>query len=304
MLRSLLIRQSFFWVDITLAVAFVVTVGAVVYGLLSPPKVDAMSVAAEPVDADAFQLAKVEDRSAYGSIISSGLFDDAGNFDADAEPPPPPPEPIVENVEQTKLSLRLIGTTVVPGFSSAIIEEKDKRNTAATYLPDEAIMDNVTLLEIDKRSVLILNERGGEKKRERLSMDDEDNRPQVAQAPQRQEPEPDRPTGGIQRITLNRQELMNEIMTSYSDIVTKVRPELARDENGDVLGVTANNISQIPLARKLGLNNGDILQTVNNEKIDSEGKIYEMIQKYQNASSLRIGVMSNGAPKVITYRLN
>jgi len=302
MLRSLLIRQSFFWVDITLAAAFVVTVAAVVYGLLTPPKVEAM-VDPGPVDADAFQLAKVDERSTYGSIISSGLFDDAGNFDA-TEPPPPPPKPIEPEVEETKLNLRLIGTTVVPGFSSAIIEEKDKRNTAATYVTDDPIMDNVTLLEIDKRSVLILNELNGKRKRERLSMDDEENRPQVAQAPQRAEPEPVREAGGIQRITLNRQDLMNEIMTSYSDIVTKVRPELARDDNGDVLGVTANNINQIPLARKLGLKNGDILQTVNNEKIDSEGKIYEMIQKYQNASSLRIGVVSNGAPKVITYRLN
>jgi type II secretory pathway component PulC len=83
-----------------------------------------------------------------------------------------------------------------------------------------------------------------------------------------------------------------------------VKPELARDESGNVIGVTADNIGQVPMARKLGLGDGDILQTVNNEQIDSEQKIYEVIQKFQNANSIRIGVMSGGKPKVITYRLN
>jgi len=206
-------------------------------------------------------------------------------------------------VVDTELNLRLVGTTVTPGMSSAILEVKDQNHTAATYFLEDTVMDGVTLVEIGKREVFILNERGAESRRERVSMDDPANAPPVvaAAAPA---PEPERPTGGIQRITLNREELASEIMSSYSDIVTKVRPELARDDNGEVLGVTAANISSVALARKLGLADGDILQTVNNEKIDSEGKIYEMIQKYQNASSLRLGVISNGQPKVITYRIN
>lgn len=301
MLRSLLIRQSFIWVDTALAAAFVCTAGVLVYGLLTPPPVKA-EITPEPIDTAGFQVASVQTREAYDKLIGSGLFGDSGRKVA---PPPPPPEPIVEDlpVVDTELNLRLVGTTVTPGMSSAILEVKDQNHTAATYFLDDTVMDGVTLVEIGKREVFILNERGAESRRERVSMDDPANAPPVvaAAAPA---PEPERPTGGIQRITLNREELASEIMSSYSDIVTKVRPELARDDNGEVLGVTAANISSVALARKLGLADGDILQTVNNEKIDSEGKIYEMIQKYQNASSLRLGVISNGQPKVITYRIN
>ncbi|MBI1320896.1 MAG: hypothetical protein GC168_18375 [Candidatus Hydrogenedens sp.] len=300
MLRSLLIRQIFFWVDIALAVAFVCTAGVVVYGLLTPLPVQA-EISPGPIDIASFQLARVESRDAYNDL---GLFGEIGRFDPETAPPPPPPPPVDTTVEETSLNLRLIGTTVVPGMSSAIIEMSDRNQTASTYVLDEDVMDGVKLVEIGKREVYILNSRGGEPKREKLSMDDQEdlpNAPQMAQAPQ---PEPEHATGGIQRITLNRNDLAQEIMSSYSDIVTKVRPELARDNNGDVLGVTAANISTVPLARKLGLNDGDILQTVNNEKIDSEGKIYEMIQKYQNASSIRLGIVSNGQPKVITYRIN
>jgi len=302
MLRSLLIRQSFIWVDTVLAAAFVCTAGVLVYGLLTPLPVKA-EITPDPIDTAAFQVASVQPRSAYDKLVGSGLFGDFGRFDPAAEPPPPVEAPVATEVVDTELNLRLVGTTVTPGMSSAILEVKDQNHTAATYFLDDTVMDGVTLVEIGKREVFILNERGAESRRERVSMDDPANAPPVVAAAV-PAPEPERPTGGTQRITLNREELASEIMSSYSDIVTKVRPELARDDNGEVLGVTAANISSVALARKLGLADGDILQTVNNEKIDSEGKIYEMIQKYQNASSLRLGVISNGQPKVISYRIN
>jgi type II secretory pathway component PulC len=106
-----------------------------------------------------------------------------------------------------------------------------------------------------------------------------------------------------ERITLNRDEMIQDIYASYTDLITKVRPEMYRDANGNVIGVTADNISQVPIAAKLGIADGDVLQTVNNEQIDSEQKIMEMVQKYRNAGSFRIGILRNGKPKVITYRL-
>jgi general secretion pathway protein C len=209
-------------------------------------------------------------------------------------------------VEETALNLHLIGTTSLAEkrFASAVIQEGDAPTGAAMYVVGEKIMEKVTLLEVGDREVYILNETNGEGKRERLSMDDKQEGAIVNAAAPAPEPAAEAPAGGVQRITLNRDELMTDIMTNYTDIATKLKPELARDEAGNVIGVTANNISQVPMARKLGLGDGDVLQTVNNEQIDSEQKIYEMIQKYQNAASIRIGVMSGGKPKVITYRLN
>ena len=80
--------------------------------------------------------------------------------------------------------------------------------------------------------------------------------------------------------------------------------EISRDESGNVLGITAPDISKQPLAQKLGFKDNDILQTVNNERIDSEEKIMEIFQKYQNANSFRIGIIRDGQPRVLNYRLD
>jgi len=304
MLRSILIRQTFVWVDLTLAVLFIGTAGMVIYTLLQPATVDLNTKLAnlDVESAAALALPTIDTRAAYDEIIKSGLFGDAAKKEAPVVVPEVEETPVVE----TKLNLHLIGTTSLDEklFASAIIQEGDQPTGAAMYVVGEKIMDKVTLLEVGDREVYILNETSGTGKRERLSMDDKEAGALVNAAAPAPAPEPEAPSGGVQRITLNRDELMTDIMTNYTDIATKLKPELARDESGNVIGVTANNISQVPMARKLGLGDGDVLQTVNNEQIDSEQKIYEMIQKYQNAASIRIGVMSGGKPKVITYRLN
>ncbi len=304
MLRSILIRQTFVWVDLTLAVLFIGTAGMVIYTLLQPATVDLNTKLAnlDVESAAALALPTIDTRAAYDELIKSGLFGDAAKKEAPVVVPEVEETPVVE----TKLNLHLIGTTSLDEklFASAIIQEGDQPTGAAMYVVGEKIMDKVTLLEVGDREVYILNETSGTGKRERLSMDDKEAGALVNAAAPAPAPEPEAPSGGVQRITLNRDELMTDIMTNYTDIATKLKPELARDESGNVIGVTANNISQVPMARKLGLGDGDVLQTVNNEQIDSEQKIYEMIQKYQNAASIRIGVMSGGKPKVITYRLN
>jgi general secretion pathway protein C len=309
MLRSILIRQTFVWVDLTLALLVAGTAGLVIYSLLRPATVQVKdplaSMGLEP--ALPSPVARVEGRDAYAALVESGLFGEAGRFDPDAAPPPPPPPPPQDPVvEETQLNLRLIGTTDTADerFATAIIQEGEQSGSAGVYAVGEKILDNVFLKEVQHRKVIIENSTSGAPRLETLSMDEDKvaQAPASDPAPQPAGPEP--PAGGVQRITLNRDELMQDIYANYAEIATKVRPELARDESGNVIGVTANNISAVPLARKLGLGDGDILQTVNKESIDSEQKIYEMIQKYQNASSIRIGVMSGGKPKVITYRLN
>lgn len=96
--------------------------------------------------------------------------------------------------------------------------------------------------------------------------------------------------------------MIQEIAEEHAALATSIKPGLRPRTNGNVLGITAAGIGEFPLAQRLGVQEDDILQTVNNEKLDSGDKIMEMMQKYQNASSLRIGILRDGKPKVITYR--
>lgn len=302
MVRGLLIRQVFVLVDLALVALIVFACGMVAIRFLKPiPKVQALAttdLASKQGTPDRFNIP--DPYREYGSIPTSGLFGDAGRYDPDAEPPPVevptgPPEP-----EETQLGLILLGTTALEDFASAIIENpsappEQLRKTKSYEVTDE-IMAGVKLTEVFPRHVILDNNGNVE----RLSMDDEEMKEQIASRPS---PQPELgETGGGDRVTLDRQAFIQELYTNYADLVTRVKPEMARDANGNVIGVTASNISQVPLAGKLGLNDGDVLQTVNNERIDSEQKIMEMVQKYQNASSFRIGLMRDGKTVVKTYR--
>jgi len=206
--------------------------------------------------------------------------------------------------QETELNLKLWGTTSLSptsAYATASIEDVSKRDRQL-YAIGDMVVDQVTLVEIHQRWVILLNSRETPPQRERLSMDEEEagetkvasNLPNIG-------------SGGratvlpTERVELDKKALIQEVYANYADLVTKVKPELYKDANGKVVGVTAQDIDNIPLAKELGLQSGDVLQTVNNEQIDSQEKVMEMVQKYQNAGSFRIGIMRNGKQKIITY---
>jgi len=305
MVRGLMIRQVFVLVDLALAAGIVVTAGTVVLQLLQPPgampAVPPASATSDAVALDIFPV--VGARAAYERIVTSKIFGQAGTYDRTA-PPEEPTDEVAEDEVLTQLNLRLLGTIALSEadpLASAAIENLDQRGQIGAYVLSQQVVDQVTLVEVRKREVVLLNERKSPPEREILRMDD-DEAAQLAMV--KEAPRPTRRSySGTERVSLKRDEFIQDLYVNYADLVTKVKPEMVRDASGKVIGITAEQISQVPLAKKLGLNDGDVLQTVNNEKIDSEQKIIEMVQKYRNANSFRIGIQRNGRPKVITYNL-
>jgi len=310
MVRGLVIRRIFIWLDLCLIVLMFLTLGMIAKNMLlgapastgSGVNIDDSSLSA------ANNIAPLQERGLYDIIMSSGLFGDAGRYDPDTAPEvvETEPEVVSETEVETPLNLRLVGTLATSPtdrFASAIIEDKDQNNVTRSFGIDDAIVDNVFLKEVYARYVIILNERESPAQRQRLSMDDE--KPVDGAMAQRPAPKPSVPQEDNNPITMNvnRQELLQEVYMNYADLVGKVRPRMVRDETGQISGVTADNIGDIPIAGKLGISNGDVLQSVNNERIDSEQKIMEMVQKYQNTQSIRIGIMRNGKPRTITYNM-
>ncbi len=303
MVRALVIRQVFVLLDLALALGVMAMGGMVAYRVLVPApdlSSDLSKLAAVSEDG-ARTLATLAERPAYQDLISKKLFGPAGDFET-PKPGDAPPTPPAGEITETELNLRLLGTVALrpdDPFASAIIEDQDQRITKG-YTVGQDVTDKVKLVKVFPREVLILNARKNPAKEERLSMDEKEEgeaapSPAGPAMPVRAEP--------TEKVNLSREEFVNDLYTNYSDLVTKVKPEMYRDPSGKIAGVTAANISQVPLAGKLGLQDGDVLQTVNNEQIDSEQKIMEMVQKYRNANSFRIGILRGGQTKVITYSL-
>lgn len=307
MVRGLVIRQLFLFLDVVLIGLIVFAVGMVLMRVLNTPKVTmAANVDSAAVAADGQGLiGALENRTAYNAIQQNGLFGNAGRVKMAPEvKPAAAPVPLDEPVEETALNLKLWGTTSLSPtspFATASIEDASKRERQL-YRIGESIVDNVSLEEIHQRWVIIMNRRETPPKRERLSMDDEEEGgTQLASGGASDYQSARQTVLPSERVELNKQEFVRELYVNYADLVTKVKPELYRDASGNVAGVTAADIEEIPLAKQLGLQDNDVLQTVNNEQIDSEQKVMEMVQKYQNSNSFRIGIMRNGKQKIITY---
>ena len=313
MVRGLIIRKTFIVVDLALVALVAAVVGLVAMEMtrIIPGPDTVVPDGGNVAEPTAQPLPQVADRPAYASLKQSGLFGEAGKWDPKSAPPPAPvvvekpPEP---ELQDTTLNLRLIGTVALGEhnkFSTAFIENLDTNDRGRAYSIGDQVMDNVTLEGVLAREVFVLNKRFEPPKRERVKMDEAapESAP-VAKAPAAAKPPTPNDSQSSDRISLKRDEVVQELYKNYADLVANLKPQMAKDENGNVIGVTAPNIGQVPMAQKLGFKDNDILQTVNNEQIDSEQKILEMVQKYQTANSFRIGIMRDGKPKIITYRLD
>lgn len=319
MIRSLIIRQIFRLLDVALVIA-VVGAGALVVKLFLtelPP----LEVAepGEVPEADAASIVRgVGERSVYDGLSKSGMFGSAGKWDSKAADEATPEPEVSEDIAESTLNLKLRGTIALkPGdpFSSAFIENLDSRDGVRSFLLNQEVVEGVVVDTIYQREIILLNKLKNPPQRERLRMEEDalpdakgaapsnlasGKRPAGGAAPGGREAAPGRATGTVQHTKVNRDAIVREAMENFATL-SRITPEVKTDEAGNVLGVTAEGISQHPLAQKLGFQDGDVLQTVNNERIDSRERLMEIFQRYQNASSFRIGILRNGQPNVLVF---
>lgn len=306
MLRGIVWRQSFVLADVVLAgfaVLVAVMVGLAVVGDPST-QANVQRSAQDPL-AEEVVFATVAERSAYDSIVANGLFGPGANVSREAAPAPAlaPPPPPVET--ETKLPLRLLGTVGsgdVNALRSAAIEVSEGAAAAKTYYIGDEVLDQVSLKEVYAKEVLLDNKRTN--RIEHLRMREGSDRFEVAANRRPRRPStPTRKKGASQSITISRNEIIRDLVQNFDEIANQIEVEVYRDSSGKVKGLTASNLSSVPLAEKLGVKDGDILTSINNEAIDSVEKIYEVIEKHRNATTFRISVIRDGKPKNIYYRL-
>ena len=314
MLRGLVVRQAFVAADWILVLLVVAGAGVMFFGVVGAAWRDVNVI---PIEASALPetnggvLAQVKPRAEYDGIVGSGLFGSAAQTVTEAPAPPPAPE----KEKETELKLKLCGTSATSPrdvLASAVILNQDN-NTVRTFAVGQEVVEKVTLEEVYPRKVILFNK--GANRREVLRTEEDKasvpvtadggNKPGTApSAPASQHAASD-PAGAqaSNRINVKKTELFQEVFMNYADLATQLKPELARDASGKVTGITASNLDSLSIAKKLDLRNGDVLQTINNEMIDSEDKVRELVNKYRNSNSFRIGILRDGRPQVVTYNL-
>ena len=310
MLKGLALRQTFLVVNILLILLLgVVSYLTVIEFLAAPVGLGRDSSPRQGDRSDETTLAFDTPLEDYDLIVDNRLFGRAAFWD-------PSSQQLTtaltsersasdEFAEETKLPLRLLGTSVsgkLDPFAVAIIEVRQGApKTKAFYLGQE-ILPKVFLAEVLRKEVVLDNKGRLENlKQERTDSNTQPtptsrvvsarlgNRPAAASRPQ--------------MITLDRADITNRLEAEYARLASTIDIQVVKDDKGRVQGVTTDNIESIELANELGFKNGDVLISINNEPVDSREKGAQIVQKYRNASIFRIGILRNGQPLTINYRV-
>lgn len=86
-------------------------------------------------------------------------------------------------------------------------------------------------------------------------------------------------------------------------LMLKHQPRIAYDTAGKPVGLTATDIASVPGAGRVGLKNGDIVQSVNGIALTSEAQVLGLVTQLQGAKSLNLTVLRDGAPTQINVPL-
>lgn len=306
MLQGLVLRRAFFFIQIILGALVLVTAGILVLTVVAGERPsEGLRLAVEEPGVAKGSIASVGPRGAYDSIVTSGLFGDAARKYVEPEKPVAPPEEPLDDAD-TELPLTLHGT-VVSGpddpLATAIIEVREGPATFKTYYEGQEILTDVILTQILRKEVILEN--GRTNRSEHLRMLEGAERYKVAGGRSPSSRRSSRPSrqSAPQVVSIDRTEIRRELVDNYAEIANAIDVREYKDKDGKVKGLMATNLSSQPMAKKLGLMEGDILTSVNNEKIDSVDKVYQVIEKHRNAGTFRIGIIRDGKTKYIVYRL-
>lgn len=309
MLRGLLMRQMFLVLDVLL-VALVAAVTGVAFMKGCSPQDNTVQAFTAPEigPGEEAVFAKVGPRAQYEFIINSGLFGDAAKRTADEQPKIKEPIPTPANVDTT-LPLLLKGTVAarmpLDPLATALIEVKEGAQTVRTFYHGDEVVNSVFVKEIKDREVILDNQRTNQL--EHLRQSDDPKRFAVArnypQPSQRTSLTPPQQPAGGNMIEIDHASIVQQLSDDYETIATQVDVRLAEDEQGNVLGLTADNVEGIPTADMLGLKNSDILTSINNQPVDSVEAVVDILNKYRNAQTFRLNILRNGQRQTLTYAL-
>jgi type II secretion system protein C len=300
---NLTIRRTFWLADVALVVFITLLAAQIVVAMTAlPPQPWRRSISGGGTVEPTTVAAAMKPASHYAGMSKRRLFGGAGAGGTRAGGQNNAGQSL-DQLKQTGLSLQLWGTAVgTEGMSTALIENTANKSqkvyregdkVAQGAVLEQILAKRVVLNTGGKRELLTLAEakakpppRGGGKPLPRSRM----NRASRDSAPGRA---PDSAT------VMNRKEWENK---DPSELIgdAKVTP-VYKDGRPD--GLEVRNIGDNEFAKRVGLEEGDVIASVNGVKIQSLDEAYKLAGKLQNAPTLRVEILRDGRPRTLTFRV-
>ncbi|MCP4644674.1 MAG: PDZ domain-containing protein [bacterium] len=301
MLKGLLIRQVFLAVDLALAGLMVFVVYLVVMQTFGT-KEDVLAEGgpgASLVLGDDLDIDTPGPRNQYDGLVASGLFGDAASLIGPSVGPVEEPPPTEAEAPKT---LRLWGTATFQERAAAVIENAAAKTVKKinTFFVGDPVTEVHTLIEVYPRKAVLMNSQLNQREILEMAADDA---PVIPQATAVSRADARRNQGARGYSTVSRNEVVTEMSVKGDALVKAAQPRMATDDAGNIIGITSDNLNNVPLAKKVGLKSGDIVQSVNGITIDSEDRIAEIFHRFQNATVFRLGVLRGGKQEMLNIKL-
>lgn len=226
-----------------------------------------------------------------------------------ASPEPEGPAVSEEELEATRLPLRLLGTVASndPAAAYAAVEDQQNRKEVVVRVGDR-LVDRATVVRIERRRIVLQN--GG--KREELALDDDDasqSGAQTARSARAAQPEPVAQDlrERIRRLSDSSFEVSREgvedAVRNPADLFSEARI-LPKYENGQMTGVQLSSIKPGSLFEEIGIQNGDTVTQVNGITVTSPQDSAALLRELSEASEFEVEVLgADGQLRTLTYSI-
>lgn len=222
------------------------------------------------------------------SILQSGLFGLGENSDIVSQLPT---NGNASDNWSESAGLRLVGTvTGPPTVARAIIQNSGSKNTTHHRIGDK--IGGASIVAIRKGEVVLLD--AGVRKILRRSSGGKDPS---------DTPKPPTATSLGSEHTVTPIPLPPpppEHRTIVTDLMTKatIKPHKVK---GTVEGLEITGLDEVPLAKKLGLRDGDVIRVLNGQRVTNRQKAFQVLRKAKSQNSLTIELSRNGRDKTLSF---
>jgi type II secretion system protein C len=244
--------------------------------------------AENPVEASAEDYSAIIERNIFGVADSSGLADKSpqdNRFDG------------VVKLAEEELGLELVGTVCGSTEVSRAIIKKTKTGQLNIYKTGQnveeahikSIENNaVILLHNGQRKMLVLNRTGGHNEN--------------VQAPSSGTINQAGNVAGSVLAVKQPLTLIPEMITRVEAILAEavIEPYVANDQ---VEGLRMTGLENIPMAKDLGLKDGDIIRVVNGHRLTSKQKALQVFRKARSQEAVSLELLRDGETKELSFTL-
>jgi len=234
-------------------------------------------------------------------------------FNASLLAPAVPVEEPIEELEATRLPLRLLGTAAsTPAeLSWAAVEDEEERRTVVVRVSDA--IHKATVQRIERRRI-VLSEKGVLRE---LVLDDESAAPRSQPRPRgragmaRRNPRARaRPLAARQRVEklaedrfqMERDDV-DDMMRNPADLFSQARI-LPKYEEGEMVGLQINAIKPGSFFEEVGLQSGDVVTKLNGVAINSPQESAKILAEFSQADQFTVEVVkSDGTTETKEFNL-